>query len=124
MPADPHLLARLRDALSTRRDVEEKKMFSGVGLMVDGKLCVAVGPARAMFRIDPDDHDALVARGGCETVVMRGREMRGWIYVPADALGTKRTFDRWLRLALDYNPRATASAKPKAARPAARRRSR
>ena len=86
-------------------------MFSGVGFMVDGKLCVAVGPEHAMFRIDPGEHDALVARGGCTTVVMRGREMRGWIHVPADALNTKRTLDRWLRLALEYNPRATASTK-------------
>ena len=111
MPANPRLLERFRDAFSTRDDVEEKKMFSGIGFMVDGKLCVAVGPERAMFRVDPGEHDALVARGGCSTVVMRGREMRGWIYVPAEALGAKRTFDKWLWLALEYNPRATASAK-------------
>lgn len=109
MPANPDLLQRVRDAFAARRDVEEKKMFSGIGFMVDGKLCVAVGPERAMFRIDPDDHDALVSGGGCETVVMRGREMRGWIYVPAAELRVRRTFDRWLSRALAYNPRASAS---------------
>jgi len=88
-------------------------MFSGIAFMVDGKLCIAVGAERAMFRIDPDEHDALVARGGCTTVVMRGREMRGYVHVTAEALRTKRTFDEWLRLAHEYNPRATASKKSK-----------
>jgi hypothetical protein len=32
------------------------------------------------------------------------------VFVDADALRTKRDFDYWIRLALDYNKKAKASA--------------
>ena len=48
-------------------------------------------------------------RKGARTVVMKGREYRGWVYVEAAEVKTKRELDYWVRLSLDYNKRAKAS---------------
>jgi TfoX/Sxy family transcriptional regulator of competence genes len=106
MAADEKLARRVRAALAPLGGVEEKRMFGGLAFMVDGKMCVTVGEDRIMCRIDPDAHDEAVERAGCEAMVMRGRKLRGYVRVSASALRSAAAFDRWMRLAIDYNPRA------------------
>lgn len=113
MPVNESLASRVRAALAPTRRVEEKRMFGGLAFMVDGKMCVTVGQDRIMCRIDPDAHDEAVKRTGCEPMVMRGKELRGYVRVSEQALRSKTAFDRWMRLAMDYNPRAPSrSASP------------
>lgn len=80
-------------------------MFGGVTFMVRGKMCVSVGRHRLMFRVDPAIHDTVVVRKGCRTVVMKGREYRGYIHVDAEVASSELELKHWMRLALDYNER-------------------
>ena len=107
-PVDP-LVQSVKASLSGAPRLQEKRMFGGVTFMVRGKMCVSVGKGRIMCRIDPALHDAALKRKGARTVVMKGREYRGWVYVAAAAVKTKRDLDYWVRLSLDYNTRAKAS---------------
>ena len=109
MPPDETLVKRVRTAIGKSRGVEEKKMFGGIAFMVEGKMCVTVGKGRIMCRIDPATHDTAVERKGCTTVVMKGREYRGYVHIDADALSTKGDLNHWVKLALDFNVRAKAS---------------
>jgi TfoX/Sxy family transcriptional regulator of competence genes len=111
MPPDETLVNRVRTALGQSRRVEEKKMFGGLAFMVEGKMCVSVGKGRIMCRIDPANHDMAFGRKGCTTVVMKGREYRGYVRIDAGALSTKGDLDYWVKLALDFNGRAKASAR-------------
>ena len=65
-------------------------------------------PPRTRARSKPKS-PAAVKRKGARTVVMKGREYRGWVYVEAAEVKTKRELDYWVRLSLDYNKRAKAS---------------
>lgn len=100
---DETLIERVRRALVHIGGVQEKKMFGSTAFMVRGKMCVTARAERIMCRIAPALHDAAVARKGCETVVMRARPCRGYVYVRADALQSDRKLKYWLDLALDYN---------------------
>ena len=113
MPPDETLVNRVRTAIGNSRPVEEKKMFGGLAFMVEGKMCVTVGKARIMCRIDPATHDAALERKGCTAVVMKGREYQGYVHIDADALSTKGDLDHWVKLALDFNSRAKASTRKK-----------
>jgi len=116
------LTARIREALiealartaTPGRKIVEKKMFRGVTFMVDGKMCVSAGDDTLMFRIDPTLHDEVVAdKEGVKTVVMKGREYKGYVHVHEDAFRTKRQLAHWMDLAVDFNKRAKASPKKK-----------
>jgi TfoX/Sxy family transcriptional regulator of competence genes len=109
MPYDDALASRVKAALGRSRRVEEKRMFGGLTFMVRGKMCVSVGKDRIMCRIDPAIHDTALERQGCRTVVMKGREYRGFVYVDREAVRTKGDLDYWVGLALDYNNEAKAS---------------
>lgn len=113
MSYNEELATRVRGSLAHLRKVEEKKMFRGVTFMVNSKMCVSVGPDEIMCRIDPSLHEKAIKRGGCRPVVMKGREYKGFVYVNGDSLKTKREFDYWINLALDFNKRARASKRKK-----------
>ncbi len=104
MAYDQKLAEEVRKVLSTVRFVE-KKMFGGIGFMVNHKMCVAVNnrPDHIMMvRIDPNNIEALT-RKGAKVAVMRGKEMPGWIFLTNEAVETQKDFDYWIQLALDFN---------------------
>jgi TfoX/Sxy family transcriptional regulator of competence genes len=84
-------------------------MFGGIAFMVNGKMCIGVGRDRCMFRIDPSTHDKVVKSEGCQTVVMKGRPLKGYVHVDASAMKSARQLTYWIDLALDYNRRLAAS---------------
>ncbi|ELR68277.1 hypothetical protein C900_00580 [Fulvivirga imtechensis AK7] len=97
------IATHIRQALAHLPDVEEKKMFGGLAFMVNNKMCMTANANRMMCRIDPALHEEALQREGCTTVVMKGREYRGYVYIHADSLKTPADFDYWVSLAVDFN---------------------
>ncbi len=106
MAADEALATRVRARLGPKLQVTEKKMFGGLAFMVGGKMCISVGRDRLMCRIDPAIHDAALQHRGCRTVVMKGRQYRGFVHVDADAVNSDRDLAYWIALSLDYNSKS------------------
>ncbi len=109
MAYNENLAERIRKALTHLPKIKEKKMFGGLAFMVDDKMCLAAGADRIMCRINPAIHDDATKRKGCRTVIMRGREYKGYVHVDENNIKSKRDFDYWIKLALDYNKIAKAS---------------
>jgi hypothetical protein len=102
MTYDRELADRLRAALSTEPGVTEKAMFGGLAFLVDGSLAVAAsGKGGLMVRCDPARSDELTASDGVTRMVMRGREMDGWLRVPADAVEDEDALRRWVATGRD-----------------------
>jgi len=111
MAYNEQLTNRVRAALAETPKVTEKRMFSGVGFMVDEKLCVSVGDDRIMLRVDPELHDSLVRKSGCSPMMMKGREYRGYVLVKEAVLKSQDDLAGWVKLALDFNKLAKSSKK-------------
>jgi TfoX/Sxy family transcriptional regulator of competence genes len=105
------LADRVREELSHERNVQERRMFGRIAFMVNGKMCITAGDDRLMCRIDPEVHDEALKRTGSRTVSMRGREYRGFVYVDEKGLKSRKQFEYWIGLALNFNKRAKASAR-------------
>jgi len=108
MAYNEKLTEKVRVALSTLPRVEEKRMFSGITFMVDGKMCISVGNDRIMCRIDPVLHEEAILRKATRTVIMKGREYKGYVYVDQEGIDTKEDFDYWIGLALEFNRKLVA----------------
>jgi len=111
MAYNEKLTNRVRSALAHLPNIEEKKMFRGITFMVNGKMCITVGDNEIMCRIDPELHEACVAKKGCRPVVMKGREYKGYVYINTEGIKAKNDFAYWIGLALEFNKRAKASKK-------------
>jgi TfoX/Sxy family transcriptional regulator of competence genes len=113
MAFDQELAERIRKAFSHLPNVEEKIMFKGIAFMVDGKMCVNVSGDEMMCRIDPALHDASIEKEGCRSVIMKGRVYKGYVYINQESIKSKKDFNYWLQLSLDFNKHAKASRKRK-----------
>jgi TfoX/Sxy family transcriptional regulator of competence genes len=102
MAYDENLAARIRDELGGEPDVMEKKMFGGLAFLVHGNMSVsASGKGGIMLRCRPDRTDEFVARGA-ERMVMRGKEMDGWIRVSDDLVADDDVLASWVGIGLEY----------------------
>lgn len=113
MAYNEKLADRIRAALAHLPKVEEKKMFSGVTFMVNGKMCVCVSGDEMMCRFDPALQETAVEKNGFRTMIMKGREYKGWGFISEAGIKSKKDFDYWVGLSLDFNKRAKASKKSK-----------
>ena len=98
---------------STHKNVEEKKMFGGLCFMVNDKMCIGVESQRLMVRLDPLRYEEVLENEGCKPMDFTGKVMKGYVFVDADVLGTKKKLKYWVELALEFNKIAKASKKKK-----------
>ena len=62
------------------------------------KKCVGVEKERLMVRLDPERYDEVMEREGCMPMDFTGKVMKGYVFVDAAALKSKRQLDFWLQL--------------------------
>ncbi|HMW25111.1 MAG TPA: TfoX/Sxy family protein [Ferruginibacter sp.] len=114
MAFNEKLADRVREIISATHTItEEKKMFGGLCFMVNGRMCVGVEKERLMVRLDPERYDEVMEREGCMPMDFTGKVMKGYVFVDAAALKSKRQLDFWLQLALEFNEKAKSSKKSK-----------
>ena len=97
MAYDEDLADRLRVALGDQPALTEKRMFGGLGFMVEGHMAVAAsGQGGLMVRVDPATSAGLVDGDLVERVVMRGRAMDGWLHVATEAVEADAALQDWV----------------------------
>lgn len=85
-------------------------MFGGLAFLVNGHMAVAAGSKGAlMARVAPEETDAFVDGVHAFRMVMRGREMNGWIEVDSEGVGNDEDLQVWIDRGVAY----TASLPPK-----------
>jgi TfoX/Sxy family transcriptional regulator of competence genes len=96
---DDDLANRIRAVLGPEPGLTEKRMFGGLAFLVGGNMAVVASHhGGVMLRIDPDESERLVATGPATLVEMRGRKMKGWIYLEPEDVRTQRQLGRWVKL--------------------------
>lgn len=105
MAYDEDLAARVRALvrghLGDETDLAERAMFGGLAFLVDQHMAVAVsGQGGLMVRAEPAEADRLVATGSAELVEMRGRPMRGWLWIETDHLQHDDDLASWVELGI------------------------
>ena len=105
MAYDEDLADRIRVAIGNSAhatgQVTEKRMFGGLAFLHDGNMSVAAsGQGGLMLRVEPDETAQLLERPGAEPMVMRGKEMAGWLRVAGAAVESDEDLQRWVDLGL------------------------
>jgi len=104
MAYDEQLAEEVRERLAAvDGEVIEKRMFGGLGFMLDGNLTVAASRRGGLLvRTDPADAEEVEAQPGVEPMESTGRRMPGWYFVSPDALASEAALDAWVDRALAF----------------------
>jgi TfoX/Sxy family transcriptional regulator of competence genes len=113
MAYNEKLADRIREALVAVRKVKEKEMMGGLVFMVNDKMCVGIIKDEMMCRIDHELQETALEKTGCRIMDFTGRPMKGYVLIDDSGMKTKKEFEYWINLCLDFNKYAKSSKKKK-----------
>ena len=90
------LAERIRSELNGVPFVE-KKMFGGVGFLLNGNMACGIHKDDFIVRVNPDKHTALLKKPHVRPFDMTGRPMKGWLVVDAEGLKTAKQLSIWIK---------------------------
>jgi hypothetical protein len=100
---DEELADRIRELVGGEPALTEQKMFGGLAFLIGGNMAIAAsGQGGILVRADPDESDTLVATTSARLMEMRGREMRGWLRVAAEDVGSEGQLAKWVEVGTAY----------------------
>ena len=102
MPYDETLAARVRRLLGARKNLTEKKMFGGVGFLLDGNICCGVWKEFLILRLGEDAARQVLAGEHARPFDITGRPMRGWAMIEPAGWQDNPRLRRWVSWAAEF----------------------
>ena len=96
------LAGRIRQRLTRRRNVEEKKMFGGVGFLLHGNMLVGVWKDSLCVRLGPDEAKEALKEPHVRESDITGKPMKGWIMVEPEGVENDDQLKGWIERALKF----------------------
>jgi TfoX/Sxy family transcriptional regulator of competence genes len=116
MAYDEKTAERVREVLSDRRGVVEKKLMGGLCFMVSDSMCCSVsGRGGLLVRVGAEVRAQMLAEPHVEAVEMRGRTMSGFVRVAPEGYRTGAALRKWVERGIAA-ARAAKAKKPRGAR--------
>ena len=102
MAYDEGLTQRIRELVGAMPGMTEKKMFGGVGFILNGNMACGVSGDGLMARVGIDDYAAALTEPHVTTFGPAGREMRGWVLVTAPGIEADADLAAWVERGIAF----------------------
>jgi TfoX/Sxy family transcriptional regulator of competence genes len=102
MGFDETLAGRIRDALARKSGVEEKKMFGGIGFLLNGNMLVGVWKDSLIVRLGPEKGDEALLEPHVKEFDITGRAMKGWVLVAPEGVEDDDRLKEWIERAMKF----------------------
>jgi TfoX/Sxy family transcriptional regulator of competence genes len=96
MAYDEKLAERVRAKLKTTRGMVEKKMFGGVGFLVNGNIACGVNQQDLIVQLSDEEFAASLEQTPMRVFDMTGKPMKGWFRVSAQGTATDKALRGWI----------------------------
>jgi TfoX/Sxy family transcriptional regulator of competence genes len=96
MAYDLHLSERIRSEL-TELPFVEKKMFGGVGFLLNGNMACGVNQNNLIVRVDPVKQDEFLEKRYTKPFDLTGKPMKGWLIVEPEGCKTAEQLGTWIK---------------------------
>lgn len=96
------LASRIRDVLARRGNIIEKKMFGGVGFLLNGNMLVGVWKNSLIVRLGPDNYDDALLEPHVREFDITGKPIKGWVMVESDGIDEDGQLRDWIQRATDF----------------------
>ncbi len=96
MPYDTFLATRIRAALGPLPLLQEKKMFGGVGFLINGNLACGVHKNDMIVRVGPQNYERAISRPHTHVFDMTGHPMAGWVMVEPGGCASESQLKAWV----------------------------
>lgn len=102
MPFDEVLASRVRESLGRRRGLVEKKMFGGLGFLLDDHMCVGVWKDALIARVGLDAYQDALAADHVRPFDITGKALHGWVMVDPPGVARDDDLQTWVEQAVTF----------------------
>ena len=102
MAYDETLALRVSAVLGDLAGLTEKKMFGGVGYLLNGNMACGVHKEYLIVRVGPDRYQAVLEQKHTKVFDITGRPMTGWVMVAPDDLVADDRLQNWVQQGIDF----------------------
>jgi hypothetical protein len=102
MAFDEGLAQRVREVLVDTPGLIEKKMFGGIGFLLDGNMACGVHGDQLIIRVGPDNYEDALQTSHATPFDLTGRAMKGWIFVELGGFEADEDLKRWVLEGIDF----------------------
>ena len=99
MPFDDSLAGGIRDVLAHKLDIKEKKMFGGLGFLLNGNMLVGVWKDSLIVRVGTDAYEDALREPHVKDFDITGKPMKGWIMVESEGVEMEDQLRNWIERA-------------------------
>jgi TfoX/Sxy family transcriptional regulator of competence genes len=99
---DEALADRVRELISARADVYERKMFGGIAFMLAGNMACGVLGEDLIVRLGDKDAERALAEDGVRPFDFTGRPMKTTIYVSPERTSDDAGLAEWVEAGADF----------------------
>ena len=96
------LAERIRQALARHKNVEEKKMFGGIGFLLNGNMLVGVWKDSLIVRLGPEKGAEALLEPYVKEFDITGRAMKGWVLVAPEGVDDENQLREWIQRATNF----------------------
>ncbi len=96
MAYDEQLAERVRELVSLRDGISERRMFGGIAFMIAGNMACGVLGDELIVRVGPDEYERALAEPHTRVFDFTGRPSRGMVVVAPDAVGDEEALAGWV----------------------------
>ncbi|HUF00259.1 MAG TPA: TfoX/Sxy family protein [Anaerolineales bacterium] len=80
----------------------EKKMFGGVGFLLNGNMACGVNKDNLIVRIDPEKQSTLLKKAHAKPFDLTGKPMKGWLVIEADGVKMDKQLSTWIKEGIEF----------------------
>jgi TfoX/Sxy family transcriptional regulator of competence genes len=103
MAFSEELAERIRRGLARRKGIEEKKMFGGIGFLLNGNLLAGVRKDSLLVRLDPAQSEEALKEAHVSEFKITGRgTMKGWVVVSLEGVQNDDQLKGWIERAVKF----------------------
>jgi hypothetical protein len=102
MAFSEELAGRIRQGLARRKGIKEKKMFGGVGFLLNGNLLVGVWKDSLIVRLGPEEGEEALREPHVSEFDITGRAMKGWVLVEPEGVKGDGELTDWIGRAVKF----------------------
>jgi TfoX/Sxy family transcriptional regulator of competence genes len=102
MAFDETLAERIRRALARKKGVAAKKMFGGIGFLLNGNMLVGVWKESLIVRLGSEEGDEALKEPHVSEFNITGRAMKGWVLIAPEGVEDDDRLSGWVQRAVTF----------------------
>jgi hypothetical protein len=102
MAFNQQLAQRIRDETKTLLGLCEKKMFGGIGFLIQGNMACGVHGDGLIVRTGVENYQAALSRPHTRPFDITGKPMSGWIMVDPKGYETESDLQSWVQQGVKF----------------------